>query len=342
MSWSAAASQSSTFMLTWTPPASGSASPSARTPGKPPPDSRTTAAIAWAASTSSEPQVDVERDQRPAGADDDAAGRAGRARPGPRSGASSPSASRRASSSVPPRRKYAGRPAAADLAVEEDRQRRARPRSARRAARRPRARAAMSPGAIGTSGTMSTAPIRGWAPRWRRRSIELAGARDRRRGATPRGRRRRPTSVKTERWWSASEWTSSSRARRPKRFADRRDDGGDRVPPRRSERTRAAAPRGESRIGAAWKAAGAAIAASPRCSGTTAVAAPARMRGFPLESRPVFEGHAGPGGVSARPGARSGRGRRAHDRGAAAPGRRSAAGSSSTRRRSTRRSTARR
>ena len=51
MSCSAAASQSSTFMLTCTTPARGRSSPSARTPGKPPSRSRTTAAISRAAST---------------------------------------------------------------------------------------------------------------------------------------------------------------------------------------------------------------------------------------------------------------------------------------------------
>ncbi len=51
MSCSAAASQSSTFMLTWTRPALGSSSPRARTPGKPPPVSRTSAATSRAASS---------------------------------------------------------------------------------------------------------------------------------------------------------------------------------------------------------------------------------------------------------------------------------------------------
>src|SRR6266545_3939073 len=58
ISCSAAASQSSTFILTCTKPARGRSRPSARTPGKPPPVSRAAA------------EVDVERDQRPAGADD--------------------------------------------------------------------------------------------------------------------------------------------------------------------------------------------------------------------------------------------------------------------------------
>ncbi len=44
ISCSAAASQSSTFIDTWTSPARGRSSPSARTPGKPPPRSRTSAA----------------------------------------------------------------------------------------------------------------------------------------------------------------------------------------------------------------------------------------------------------------------------------------------------------
>ena len=73
ISWSAAASQSSTFMLTWTRPTLGRSRPSARTPGKPPPDSRTAAATARAASSVAA-QVDVERDQRAPGADEHAAG----------------------------------------------------------------------------------------------------------------------------------------------------------------------------------------------------------------------------------------------------------------------------
>src|SRR5581483_1240074 len=51
MSCSAAASQSSTFMLTCAWPALGKSRPSARTPGKPPPRSRITAAISRAATT---------------------------------------------------------------------------------------------------------------------------------------------------------------------------------------------------------------------------------------------------------------------------------------------------
>ena len=58
---------------TCTSPARGRSSPSARTPGKPPPCSRTTAAISRATSSRAA-QVDVERDQRPARADDHAAG----------------------------------------------------------------------------------------------------------------------------------------------------------------------------------------------------------------------------------------------------------------------------
>ena len=64
MSWSGAACQSSTFIETWTRPGRRQVEAERPHAGKPPPRSRTTAAISRA--TSSEPaQVHVERDQRP-------------------------------------------------------------------------------------------------------------------------------------------------------------------------------------------------------------------------------------------------------------------------------------
>ena len=64
--------------------------------------------------------------------------------------------------------------------------------------------------------------------------------------------------------------------------------------------------------------------------------------GYPLESLPVIAPRRGPARVPVRPGARASSRARSAGRGAAAPGRRCAAGSSWTRTSSTRRSTARR
>ena len=69
ISCSAAASQSVTFMLTWTSPACGSARPSARTPGSRR-RARARAARSPAPPRRRRAQVDVERDQRPANADE--------------------------------------------------------------------------------------------------------------------------------------------------------------------------------------------------------------------------------------------------------------------------------
>ena len=153
-------------MLTWTSPARGRSKPSARTPAKPPPLSRTTAAIARATSTSSVRRFDVERDQRPAGADQHGA-RGGVQPQRPEVGDDL--------AGVDPRLEPRGAAAAEECraatgtAVEEYRQ----PELADRAATsRAAARArSMSSGLIGTSGTTSAAPTRGCAPSCRRRSI---------------------------------------------------------------------------------------------------------------------------------------------------------------------------
>ena len=125
ISWSAAASQSSTFMLTWTSPARGRSSPSARTPGKPPPVSRTSAAIA-SRGLELAAQVDVERDQRPTGADEHPARAPDRAARGPKSGAARPrrSAAELVRAAAPEERRAA---AWRQLAVEEDGQAELRP-----------------------------------------------------------------------------------------------------------------------------------------------------------------------------------------------------------------------
>ena len=57
--------------------------------------------------------------------------------------------------------------------------------------------------------------MRGCAPSCRRRSIRSRAHRDAGDAARRRAALRRPTSVNTERLWSASEWTSSSRACAP-------------------------------------------------------------------------------------------------------------------------------
>ena len=103
ISCSAAASQSSTFIDTCTSPRRGSSSPSARTPGKPPPRSRTTAAISRAASSGPRRFTlnaisGLRAPTRTAPAD-------GIERAGPKSGASSPASTGAAA----PRHRPAGR-----------------------------------------------------------------------------------------------------------------------------------------------------------------------------------------------------------------------------------------
>ena len=124
---------------------------------------------------------------------------------------------------------------------------RARRRPARRARARGRARAPRSSGTIGTSGTTSAAPIRGCAPSCRRRSIRsraraIAGEQRLDQLAPP-----SPTSVNTDRLWSGSAWTSSSRAPRRERAPRSPRSSPGRAPPRSSGPTRAAAARAYSR-----------------------------------------------------------------------------------------------
>ena len=209
ISCSAAASQSSTFIETWTTPARGRSRPSARTPGKPPPVSRTTAAIAFARLELAA-QVDVERDQRPARADDHPAGALVEPR---RARSRAPARPRRSAAAARPARRGGRTPARGPARARRRGTRAARaPRRSARASTRAVAFArSRSSGRIGTIGTTSAAPIRGWAPSCRRRSIRS------RAHATPASSvstssSASPTSVKTDRWWSASTWTSSSRA----------------------------------------------------------------------------------------------------------------------------------
>ena len=95
-------------MLTCACPAAGRSRPSARTPGKPPPLSRTTAAIARAASTSVAAEVDVERDQRRAARRRARRPPRGSSHGGPKSGAARP---RRAAAGAPPARRGGRTPA---------------------------------------------------------------------------------------------------------------------------------------------------------------------------------------------------------------------------------------
>ena len=164
-------------MLTWTRPALGRSRPSARTPGKPPPVSRTTRGdlprgLELAA------QVDVERDQRPARADEHPACGRVSSRCGPKSGVSSPAvdpALELVRAAAPEERRPAARARA---------RRRGRPgRPSSSPTRRASVAAAacargMSSGSIGTSGTTSAAPIRGCAPSWRAQVDAVARARD--------------------------------------------------------------------------------------------------------------------------------------------------------------------
>ena len=114
------ACQSSTFIETWTRPRLASGKPSARTPGKPPPVSRTTAAIDLRDFEVVRGEIDVEGDQRPPRADEDAAGariEAGRAAVG----VSSPASIRRWSSLEPAAPKQRRPDIRRELAVQEDR-----------------------------------------------------------------------------------------------------------------------------------------------------------------------------------------------------------------------------
>src|SRR6266540_1310864 len=180
-------------MLTWTRPTLGNASPSARTPGKPPPLSRTTTAIARAISTSSVSRLTLNaiRGRRAPTMTPPAPSSS---RGGPKSGRTSPASMRRCSSAGPPCRKTGS--SSSDPI-----------RSARRSAQ-PRARSAAA-GSSATIGTTSAAPMRGCAPSCRRRSIRSCAVAIPDRSAATRSSSS-PTSVNTERLWSGSEWTSSN------------------------------------------------------------------------------------------------------------------------------------
>ena len=176
-------------------------------------------------------KVDVERDQRTPRADDHAArGRMEVGRPEVRVGALR----------EPARQLLGAAPA-------EERRARGRARARRRG--RPAGRARRCAGRL-AGPPPSPAPCRSAAaaPRGRRRRRRSAGARPRGgRGRSGRGRldastsaatsaSSSPTTVNTERWWSASEWTSSNRTPRGQRGADRLDRG--RIAPLREVRHR--------------------------------------------------------------------------------------------------------
>ena len=212
---SGAACQSSMFMLTCTSPALGSSSPSARTPGKPPPRSRTTAAISRAASSVPR-RLTLNA----------TSGRLAPTRTHPAAGSSL--AGTEVRPRARPRRAGAGARRARRGGRRQGRDRGPARRRERRAARarRPAPRARAPP------------PSRAPCPRARPARAGRCRA-HRPAGARPRGARRsirsrahaipassdstssssEPTSVNTERLWSGSVWTSSSRARSPNAVA---------------------------------------------------------------------------------------------------------------------------
>ena len=141
----------------------------ARTPGSPPPDSRSSAAIACASSTSSLGEVDVERDQRRA------RGGEHRARRRVRRGAGrSPGRARRTGDALPPAppgRPRAGRRARRAPAASRARRRgtpagRARRRSSAAAVSASAQAAPRRSSSRYTTGTTSSAPTCGWRPSW--------------------------------------------------------------------------------------------------------------------------------------------------------------------------------
>ena len=232
-------------MLTWTRPARGSSRPSARTPG------------VTAASLADErgdlprdldiaaAEVDVEGDQRTPRADEHRTG--SRVEPGgPKSGRELARVDAFLqlgdAAAAEERRASPGREL---LPVQERRQ----PELLTDALGEPErggARAGMSSWRIGTTGTTSAAPMHGWTPSCRSRSISSRAR------ATPSTRAASssssaPTSVNTERLWSWSTWTSSSRA--CAESASPMASIGVRLPapPRSSERLRAGAARAYSR-----------------------------------------------------------------------------------------------
>ena len=191
-------------------PRAGRSSPSARTPGKPPPRLAHDAPRSRARPRRRAAQVDVERDQRPPGADDHAARR--RVEP---CAARSPARARprRLAAAAPPARR-GGRtpgPRPGELAVEEDRQPElARCRTASSRARRAR------PLHVPRPDRDDRNDVRGADPRVCA-LVACAGRSVRARTAiaatsASTSSSSSPTSVKTDRLWSASACTSSSRA----------------------------------------------------------------------------------------------------------------------------------
>ena len=187
----------------------GRSSPSALTPGKPPPDSRTALAISFAVS-SGPAQVDVERDERHAGRP------RSRRRPSDRAAtARSRAGSRRHRFGLQLHRPAAPveRRAAPGRCVEEHGQ----PERPDPLAERARHGSRGLEIAVEAARSARRLPPRsgGARPRGARRSIRFAchlHARDERLDQLVALSR---ASVKTDRLWSGSAWTSSSRARAP-------------------------------------------------------------------------------------------------------------------------------
>ncbi len=157
------ASGSWTLVETWARPLPSS-SPIARTPGGPPPASRSPAATARAISRSPPVELDVEGGEGRAGGDQGGAGgRVGRGRPAVRSQLPRLHPQRRLVR-PPLRKKARSRRSGSRRGRRRGRPERRARRSGRRRRARPRRRALPSPGSSQTSGQTSSAPTAGCRP----------------------------------------------------------------------------------------------------------------------------------------------------------------------------------
>ena len=196
--------------------AASSHSPIARTPGRPsgPPSRIARRDRPCALDVAGGAQLDVERDQRRACGHQHGAGASGEACAARSPGGARPRRSARPASAGPPRAQLGPRAPAGELAVQEHRQAELVAQQVAEHERLGAGRAAIAPWSRYTIGATSIAPTRGWTPSWRSMSIRRDRLRARR--SAPRGPSSpgAPASVNTLRWWSGSEWMSSSRARR--------------------------------------------------------------------------------------------------------------------------------
>src|SRR5262245_8851617 len=127
---------------------------------------------------------------------------------GPSSGTSSPLSTRAVSSPSPPRLNHTGRFQSPTSPYRKTGNPSSSPmRTASRCAAS--IACGISAGTSGTRGTTSATPTRGWTPTCSPRSISSVAAAMPASSAST-SAPSSPTSVNTERWWSASEWTSRS------------------------------------------------------------------------------------------------------------------------------------